>query len=225
MKTGCGIETLQFTTEAALQPAIALLSVVAVFLLGLRDAGRDPETAARAGDAVRAGDATWRCSAPGGTARSRTGWTVREFYWRWVGWGGIRTARDGRPGLAGAVSRLGHPARDAGRGGGHGAASATRRRETRRGYVMYAVRLSYGIFRVQVRGISRQGLQPDPTPRARHELLDLHPPMDRRAVPDHQQPIPGHAEQVQEELDAVQAVERFLPDQGVDAALRASSPP
>src|SRR5256885_11972521 len=38
MKTGCGIETLQFTTEAALQPAIALLSVVAVFLLGLRDA-------------------------------------------------------------------------------------------------------------------------------------------------------------------------------------------
>src|SRR3954447_4119435 len=42
MKTGCGIEMLQFTTEAALQPAIALLSVVAVFLLALRDAGRDP---------------------------------------------------------------------------------------------------------------------------------------------------------------------------------------
>ena len=46
MKTGCGIETLQFTTEAALQPVIALLSVVAVFLLTLRDAGRDPARSA-----------------------------------------------------------------------------------------------------------------------------------------------------------------------------------
>ena len=39
------METLQFTTEAAIQPVIALLSVVAVFLLGLRDAARDPATA------------------------------------------------------------------------------------------------------------------------------------------------------------------------------------
>src|SRR4051812_22508623 len=45
--------------------------------------------------------------------------------------------------------------------------------------------------RVQVGGVSRQGLQPYPPPRARHELLDLHPSMDRRAVPDHQQPLPG----------------------------------
>ena len=53
MKTGCGVETLQFTTEAAIQPMIALLSVVAVFLLGLRDAARDPATA---DDALRAGN-------------------------------------------------------------------------------------------------------------------------------------------------------------------------
>ena len=43
--------------------------------------------------------------------------------------------------------------------------------------------------------------------------------MDRRAVPDHQEPLARHPEEVQEELDTVQPVERFLPDQGVDAAL------
>jgi hypothetical protein len=40
LKSGCGIETLQFTTEDRLQPAIALLSVVALHLLNLRDASR-----------------------------------------------------------------------------------------------------------------------------------------------------------------------------------------
>jgi hypothetical protein len=39
-KTGCAIEDMQFTTEAALQPMIALLSVVAVQLLNLRAAAR-----------------------------------------------------------------------------------------------------------------------------------------------------------------------------------------
>jgi transposase-like protein len=40
-KTGMAIESLQFTTEGALQPAIALLSVVAVGLLNLREGARD----------------------------------------------------------------------------------------------------------------------------------------------------------------------------------------
>jgi len=43
MKTGCRIENPQFTTEAALQPTIALLSVVAAFLLNLRDLARRPD--------------------------------------------------------------------------------------------------------------------------------------------------------------------------------------
>jgi hypothetical protein len=47
LKTGCGIETLQFTTQARLQPAIALLSVVALHLLNLRDASRRPDAATR----------------------------------------------------------------------------------------------------------------------------------------------------------------------------------
>ena len=55
----------------------------------------------------------------------------------------------------------------------------------------------------------------------RHELLDLGPPVDRRPVPDHQQPIPGQAAQMDEELDAVQPVQRGRPHQRVDLALAA----
>lgn len=47
LKTGCGIEQMQFTTEAALQPAIALISVTAVRLLNLRDAARQPDAQTR----------------------------------------------------------------------------------------------------------------------------------------------------------------------------------
>lgn len=47
MKTGCRVESVQFTTEEALQPTIALLSVVSVFLLTLRDLARRPDAAQR----------------------------------------------------------------------------------------------------------------------------------------------------------------------------------
>jgi hypothetical protein len=40
MKTGCGIEKMQFETIGALEPAIAVLSAVATTLLRLRDAAR-----------------------------------------------------------------------------------------------------------------------------------------------------------------------------------------
>jgi hypothetical protein len=43
MKTGCGIETLQFDTLEAVEPAIAMLSAVATTLLRLRDAARAPD--------------------------------------------------------------------------------------------------------------------------------------------------------------------------------------
>ena len=43
MKTGCAVESLQFTTEQALQPAIAFLSVVTLWLLWLRTESRRPE--------------------------------------------------------------------------------------------------------------------------------------------------------------------------------------
>jgi hypothetical protein len=51
-KTGCRIEDLQFRTEQALQPMIALLSVVAVLLLNLRQAARRPDAHERKASAV-----------------------------------------------------------------------------------------------------------------------------------------------------------------------------
>jgi hypothetical protein len=47
LKTGCGIENLQFTAVERLQPAIALLSAVALTLLNLRDVSRWPEATTR----------------------------------------------------------------------------------------------------------------------------------------------------------------------------------
>jgi hypothetical protein len=46
-KTGCAIEDLQFTSSQALEPMIALLSVVAVTLLNLRAASRQPDAKVR----------------------------------------------------------------------------------------------------------------------------------------------------------------------------------
>jgi hypothetical protein len=46
-KTGCRIEDMQFTTTCRLEPAIALLSVVAVTLLNLRDASRRADAKTR----------------------------------------------------------------------------------------------------------------------------------------------------------------------------------
>jgi hypothetical protein len=76
-KTGLAIESLQFTTEGALQPAIALLSVVAVSLLNLREGARDAAraeqpAAAEVGPEYVAVLSVWRH----GEVRALT---VREF--------------------------------------------------------------------------------------------------------------------------------------------------
>lgn len=76
-KTGLAIESLQFTTEGALQPAIALLSVVAVSLLNLREGARNGARAEQPATAVMDPDyvqvlSVWRY----GAARALT---VREF--------------------------------------------------------------------------------------------------------------------------------------------------
>lgn len=52
MKTGCGIEDMQFTTVDAMKPAIAVISVVATTLLKLRDLARHPESATRPATSV-----------------------------------------------------------------------------------------------------------------------------------------------------------------------------
>jgi hypothetical protein len=96
MKTGCGVETLQFTTEAAIQPVIALLSVVAVFLLGLRDAARDPATTAQAATQfVPVSYSEVLCSWRHGEVRP--GWTVGEFDFALGRLGGHQNRKNGPP--------------------------------------------------------------------------------------------------------------------------------
>jgi hypothetical protein len=78
MKTGVGVERLQLTTRHRLEAAIAVLSVVAVVLLALRDAGRQPDTAAQAASAWVPAEwvellSLWR------HREARPGWTVGEF--------------------------------------------------------------------------------------------------------------------------------------------------
>ena len=63
-KTGSRIEDMQFTTIARLEPAIALLSVVATTLLNLRDASRRPDAKTRRATTILAKDYV-ECSAFG----------------------------------------------------------------------------------------------------------------------------------------------------------------
>jgi hypothetical protein len=97
-KTGCDIERMQFTYAARLEPAIALMSVVALTLLQLRDAGRDPQLAQRPArewlpalwvEVV----AAWRYGQP------QRALTVQEFLWALARLGGHQNRpSDGPPG-------------------------------------------------------------------------------------------------------------------------------
>jgi hypothetical protein len=96
-KTGCNVEEPQFETAEALQPMIALLSVVAVLLLNLRELGRDEATAALPATAVVAEEYVEVLS------RKRYGeqraLTVREFVLALGRLGGhLNRRRDGLPG-------------------------------------------------------------------------------------------------------------------------------
>ena len=114
-KTGCQIEDLQFETAQALQPMIALLSVVAVLLLNLRIACRQSDADTRKAtemvdqeyeEILRA----WRYPKPRGAM------SIREFY--------MAHGSAGRPhesqerwlaGLADPVARLDQAASHGGR--------------------------------------------------------------------------------------------------------------
>jgi hypothetical protein len=97
-KTGCAIEDLQFSSAQALQPMIALLSVVAVTLLNLREASRDATTAQQ--PAVQYVDrryvavlSAWRYQS------QKRDMTVREFYLALARLGGHQNRkRDRQPG-------------------------------------------------------------------------------------------------------------------------------
>lgn len=97
-KTGCAIEELQFTTSAALTPMIALLSVVAVTLLNLREASRRPDAQTRpATDLVAARYvavlSAWRYK------KVRKDLSIHDFFYALARLGGHQNRkRDHRPG-------------------------------------------------------------------------------------------------------------------------------
>lgn len=97
-KTGCAIEDMQFTSSQALEPMIALLSVVAVTLLNLREASRRPDAATRpATDLVDARYvavlSAWRYK------KVRKDLSVHDFFFALARLGGHQNRkRDHRPG-------------------------------------------------------------------------------------------------------------------------------
>ena len=79
MKTGCGIESLCFQHVDRLQPAIGILSILALTLLALRDAGRNPNAKGRLAREQIDGEyievlSLWRHRS------ARPNWTQYEFY-------------------------------------------------------------------------------------------------------------------------------------------------
>ena len=97
-KTGCQIEDMQFTTTARLEPAIALLSVVATTLLNLRDASRRPDAKTRRATTILAKDyvevlSIWRYR------KLREDLTIHDFFYALARLGGHQNRKsDHRPG-------------------------------------------------------------------------------------------------------------------------------
>jgi len=98
LKTGCGVESLQFHSEDRLMPAIALVSVVAATLLRLRDAGRAPDAKQRPATEVIGKSYVQALS----LWRHRTiclDWSVHDFVMALGRLGGHQNRRrDGHPG-------------------------------------------------------------------------------------------------------------------------------
>jgi hypothetical protein len=96
LKTGCGVETLQFTTEGRLQPVIALLSVVALFLLNLRNASRCADAQERSATEVMPALyvnvlSLWRYK------QRRKDLTIHEFYYALARLGGHQNRKHDHP--------------------------------------------------------------------------------------------------------------------------------
>ena len=98
MKTGCRIEDLQFTAVERLQPAIALLSAVALTLLNLRDASRHPDASTRRAATLLALEyievlSLWRYG------KLHSDLTVHDFFYALARLGGHQNRKgDHRPG-------------------------------------------------------------------------------------------------------------------------------
>jgi len=96
MKTGCRIEDMQFTSEDRLRPAIALLSVVTLTLLQLRQASRRPDAKTRKATTVIGVSyvevlSMWRHK------KIKRDWTVHEFYYALARLGGHQNRKHDHP--------------------------------------------------------------------------------------------------------------------------------
>jgi hypothetical protein len=96
MKTGCRVESPQFTSEDRLQPAIALLSVVTLTLLQLRQASRRPDATTRKATTVIGVSyvevlSLWRHK------KIKRDWTVHEFYYALARLGGHQNRKHDHP--------------------------------------------------------------------------------------------------------------------------------
>lgn len=96
MKTGCRVEDLQFTAVERLQPAIALLSAVALTLLTLRDASRRPDATTRRASKLFAMEyievlSDWRYG------KMRSDLTVHDFYFALARLGGHQNRKSDHP--------------------------------------------------------------------------------------------------------------------------------
>lgn len=96
-KTGCDVEDMQFTTVEALQPAIALLSVVATTLLNLRTLSRQPE--AKTLPATKVIDADYVKVLSRWRYKEERNLTIYEFFFALARLGGHQNRKgDGHPG-------------------------------------------------------------------------------------------------------------------------------
>lgn len=92
-KTGCKIESPQFTSEERLQPAIALLSIVTLTLLNMRDASRRPDAKQRKATEIISSDyvavlSAWR------HGKVNLDWTIHDFYFALARLGGHQNRKN-----------------------------------------------------------------------------------------------------------------------------------
>jgi hypothetical protein len=96
MKTGCQVESPQFTTEERLQPAIALISVVTLTLLAMRDASRRADATTRRAVEIISEDYVAVLSASR-HRKIRMDWTIHEFYYALARLGGHQNRKGDHP--------------------------------------------------------------------------------------------------------------------------------
>ena len=96
MKTGCKIESPQFMQEHRLKPTIALLSIITLTLLAMRDASRRPDAKIRKATEIISEDyvavlSAWR------HGKIRLDWSIHDFYYAMARLGGHQNRKHDHP--------------------------------------------------------------------------------------------------------------------------------